>query len=72
MGDGWCVLLVCREVGRVMSVCVLLVCREVGRVMGVCVLLVLLVCREVGRVMGGVCYWCVGRWGGVCVCVIGV
>ena len=25
---------------------------------------VLLVCREVGRVMGGVCYWCVGRWGG--------
>ena len=24
---------------------------------------VLLVCREVGRVMGGVCYWCVGRWG---------
>ena len=27
-------LLVCREVGRVMGVCVLLVCREVWRVMG--------------------------------------
>ena len=25
---------------------------------------VLLVCKEVWRVMGGVCYWCVGRWGG--------
>ena len=34
MGDGWCVLLVCREVGWVMGVCVLLVCREVWRVMG--------------------------------------
>ena len=38
MGDGWCVLLVCREVGRVMGG-VLLVCREVGWVMsGVCVI----------------------------------
>ena len=31
---------------------------------------VLLVCREVGRVMGGVCYWCVERWGGWCVLLV--